>query len=79
MVAHQVTALCSQDLGSDAYPEQDRGPHVRLPQVCSPARDASHMCCQKMPSWIWAHLTPDCALRVNLEDSGMDISSLFLP
>lgn len=25
MAAHQVTALCYQNLGSDASPEQDRG------------------------------------------------------
>lgn len=33
---------------------------------------------KQMPSWISAHLTPDCAQRVNLEGGGIDVSSLSL-
>lgn len=31
---------------------------------------------KQMPSWILAHLTPDCAVRVNQEGGGTDISPL---
>lgn len=54
MVAHQVTALCYGNLGSDAYPEQDRGPtrqatlDLESCQGCQP-----HVLSNRCPAGSW--------------------------